>query len=192
MLTSANVWATVFVHLGIIIASVAYFVVGAMLMPGATHRGCMRFAAKPKGTIAIGLAISVPLVVVSLILLQRGGALASLGAFIGLAWILAGLMGGAALARHVGQSGEDWRRVARGGTLIALTWVLPLIGWFVTLPLTISTGVACLLLSARTPRVAHPDVPMVGVPLAAAPQVPHAAHATNAPHASHAPPVVSS
>lgn len=149
MLTTAHVWTTVFIHLGVILAAVAYFVVGAAMLPNITQRGAVRLAQRPKATILLGAVISVPWVVVSIVLLQAGGAIASIGALLGLTWILLGLMGGAAVARHIGQAGDDWRRIARGGTLVALTWALPLIGWLFMLPLTLSTGVGCLVVGMR-------------------------------------------
>ncbi len=159
MLTTANVWVAVFVHVGVILAAMAYFSVGAAMLPNITQRGAQRLAARPVRTVLIGLALSVPWVVASIVLLQLGGPLASLGALIGLTWILLGLLGGAAVAQHVGQRGDGWQRVARGGGFIALTWVLPLIGWFFMLPLTLATGVACLVVGWRpgAPSVPSPE-----------------------------------
>lgn len=156
MMTTAHVWTAVFIHVGVILAAVAYFVVGAAMLPALTQRGAARLAARPWRTILIGVAASVPFVVGSLVLMQLGGPTAGIGAIIGLTWILAGLIGGAAVARHVGQMGDDWRRVARGGTVLALTWVLPLIGWLFMLPLTLATGVGCLIVGMRRDPAAAP------------------------------------
>jgi len=161
MLTTAHVWTAFLIHIGVILAAVAYFVVGSAVLPNVTERGARRLADRPTSTVLIGIALSVPWVAVSLVLLNIGnGPLASLGALIGLSWLLAALLGGASVARHVGQVGTGWGRVARGGTLVALTWVLPLVGWLIMLPLTLSTGVACLLLGMRRSRPAMQGEPV--------------------------------
>jgi hypothetical protein len=164
MLTTANVWVAVFVHLGIILAAVSYFAVGAAMLPNITRRGAERLAERPVRTVLTGVAVSVPWVAASIVLLQLGGPLASLGALVGLTWILLGLLGGAAVAQHVGQRGEGWQRVARGGGLIALTWVLPLIGWFFMLPLTLATGIACLIVGWRTRVTTGPNTELISEP----------------------------
>ena len=45
----------------------------------------------------------------------------------------------------------DRRRFLRGagGALVALTWFLPLAGWFGMLPLSLATGVGCGLMALR-------------------------------------------
>jgi hypothetical protein len=111
----------------------------------------VRFARRPWLPTIIGVAISVPWVIASLVLLNlpMGGAKFA-GATIGLLWILLALIGGAAIAQHVGRSrssaGDSWVHAVRGGLLITLTWVLPLVGWLIVLPLTLATGIGCLLL----------------------------------------------
>lgn len=154
MLTTAHVWTAFLIHIGAILTAVAYFVVAGALLPNATERAAMRLSERPVATALLGVLISAPWVAVSLFLLGRGGVAASLGALLGMLWLLLGLLGGGAVAYRVGQVGHGWPRIARGGTIVALTWVLPLVGWFVVLPLTLSTGVACLLLSARRRTVA--------------------------------------
>jgi hypothetical protein len=64
-------------------------------------------------------------------------------------WILAGLVGGAGIAQHVGRGRDgtaEWLQTVRGGLFISLTWILPLVGWLGILPLTLATGVGCLVL----------------------------------------------
>ena len=42
----------------------------------------------------------------------------------------------------------SWVQTFRGGLFISLTWVLPLVGWLVMLPLTMSAGIGCLVLGS--------------------------------------------
>ena len=44
------------------------------------------------------------------------------------------------------QGRASWVQTFRGGLFISLTWVLPLVGWLVMLPLTMSAGIGCLVL----------------------------------------------
>jgi hypothetical protein len=44
---------------------------------------------------------------------------------------------------------QPWRRVLRGGAVLGLTFVLPLIGWFLVLPVSLLMGVGCYASDAR-------------------------------------------
>jgi hypothetical protein len=149
-ITSATVWFWVFIHLGIIIVVSAYYTLSAALVPQLTERARIRFARRPWAPALIGLAVSLPWVFSSIVLMNLPlGPVKLAGATLGSLWILLSLIGGAAIAQHVGQGGlgsESWIRGMRGGLFITLTWVLPLVGWLIMLPLTLATGIGCLLL----------------------------------------------
>lgn len=158
MITSAHVYAFLFIHLGVILVATAYYTMGAALLPGLTARAAERFATSPVRILLVGLAVSIPWVIVALILLSRGGPIGLLGGIMASTWLLAGLLGGAGIAEHVGRAGESahsWRTTARGGLIIALTWALPIVGWIIVLPATIAAGVGCVLLGGR-PAAAPP------------------------------------
>lgn len=155
MTPSATVWTIFFLHIGIVLVATSYFAFSAALAPRITHRARVRFAMRPWLPILIGLGISLPWVVVALVLLQQPIAgLKFVGAVALSLWVLLGLVGGAGMAQHIGRpphNGDVYAPAAltdsiRGGLFITLTWVLPLIGWFAMLPLTLATGVGCLLL----------------------------------------------
>ncbi len=152
MTTHAVVYAWLFIHIGVILVVTSYYTLGAALAPDLTSRARRQFAARPWLPIVIGLVISVPWVLAAIVLLQQAPAGAKfVGAVLGCLWILLGLIGGAGIAQHVG--GGDitagratWVQTFRGGLFISLTWVLPLVGWLVILPLTMSAGIGCLVL----------------------------------------------
>ena len=150
MTTSAAVYTFLFIHIGVILVVTAYYTVGAAVAPTLTSRARHRFAQRPWLPAIIGLVISVPWIVAVLVLLnQASGALKFIGATMGCIWILAGLIGGAGIAQHVGRGRGDsaeWIQTVRGGLFITLTWILPLVGWLGILPLTLATGVGCLVL----------------------------------------------
>jgi hypothetical protein len=84
----------------------------------------------------------------------QGGPVGLLGVVIGLAWLLAALAGMAALTTHVGSAGTSgdasWSVTARGAACVALTWMLPVVGWFILLPATLALSLGCLLVGRRT------------------------------------------
>jgi hypothetical protein len=150
-MTSAIVYAYFFLHVGAIVVSAAYFVIGSVLAPQVTRRARIRFARRPWLPVVLGLAVSGPWVATSLVLLAAPSAAAKFaGAVAGCLWVLLGLLGGAALAQHFGAPGSAgpvrWNETMRGGLLIGLTWILPLVGWLGMLPLTISAGVGCMVM----------------------------------------------
>ena len=161
--TSAVVYTFLFLHIGVILVVTAYFTLGAALAPNLTERGRVRFARRPWLPAVIGLFISVPWVFAALVLLNLDPApLKFGGATLGCLWILLGLIGGAAIAQHVGRGGSadavSWVQTVRGGLLLSLTWILPLVGWLVMLPLTLATGIGCLvmgLVPLRDTSLAH-------------------------------------
>jgi hypothetical protein len=152
-----------FVHVGVIAMVASYYTLGAAIAPRLTERARDRFARKPWLPIVVGVGISIPWVAISIVLLntpvQFAGAVG-----LGL-WVLFGLVGGAGIAQHVGvaASGEDatWRHTLRGGLIISLTWVLPIVGWLFMLPVTLAAGVGCLsmsLIPTRRPAVSAPPI----------------------------------
>ncbi len=150
MTTSAAVYTFLFVHIGVILVVTAYYTVGAAVAPTLTSRARHRFAQRPWLPAIIGLGISVPWIVAVLVLLNLpSGALKFTGAAMGCIWLLGGLIGGAGIAQHIGRGRDgtaEWIQTVRGGLLITLTWILPLVGWLGILPLTLATGIGCLVL----------------------------------------------
>ncbi len=152
MTTHAVVYTWLFIHIGVILVVTSYFTLGAALAPALTNRARQQFAARPWLPIIIGLVISVPWMLAAIVLLQQAPAAAKfVGAVLGCLWILLGLIGGAGIAQHVGGGDNapdrvSWVQTFRGGLFICLTWVLPLVGWMVMLPLTMSAGIGCLVL----------------------------------------------
>lgn len=149
IINTATVYTWLLIHLGVILVVSAYYAASAAMAPRLTERAWLRFARRPWLPALIGIGVSLPWVVASLILmnLPMGGAKFA-GATLGLLWILCGLVGGAAIAQHVGQgsgTSEAWVRSVRGGLFITLTWVLPLVGWLIMIPLTLASGVGCLI-----------------------------------------------
>ena len=150
MITSAVVSAWLWVHIGILLVVVGYSACGYAILPGTAERGRAKLAQRPFVTALIGLAISAPWVTGAIILMALpNGVLKFAGVLLGLSWLFIALVGMSAIALHVGRRDLDgtarWHEVARGAGLVTLTWMLPLLGWFVALPLTLACGVGCLV-----------------------------------------------
>ena len=79
------------------------------------------------------------------------------------------LVGSAGLAdKSALASPRRWTRPSpgggssRGGAVLALLFVVPLLGWFAVFPLTLASGLGVLLLPRRPVPAAEPAVPRVG------------------------------
>jgi len=157
MTTAAAINTWLFIHIGVILVVTAYYSLGAALAPGLTGRARALFARRPWMPVLIGLALSLPWVVASIVLLQQpAGAAKFTGAALGCLWVLSGLIGGAGIAQHIGRTEAGgtalWLQTVRGGLFISLTWILPLVGWLLVLPLTLAAGVGCLVLGMFSGR----------------------------------------
>ena len=167
MTTSAVVYMFLFIHVGVVLVVTAYFTLGAALAPDLTGRARDRFARRPWLPMVLGLVISVPWVIATLVMLNLdSAAIKFVGAVAGCLWVLCGLIGGAAIAQHVGRGRADdvtsWVQTVRGGFFITLTWILPLVGWLGMLPLTLATGVGCLAMGILPARPAAPTMAPLG------------------------------
>jgi hypothetical protein len=168
MTPTAQVTSIVFIHLAVILVVTAYYTFSAALAPRITQRARLRFARRPWLPVLIGIGLSLPWVVASLVLMQQPLAgVKFAGAFLGCLWVLCGLIGGAGMAQHIGRArdgdspGEmSWVHSVRGGLCITLTWVLPLVGWLGMLPLTLATGIGCLALGLLPQRPAEVATPI--------------------------------
>ncbi|MDZ4754915.1 MAG: hypothetical protein SGJ11_10525 [Phycisphaerae bacterium] len=169
MITSAVVSAWVWVHVGVLLVVIAYAACGNAMLPNVTERGRDQLALRPVRTMLLGLMVSAPWVFAAIVLMNLpNGGLKLLGIVLGLAWVLIALAGLSAVALHVGDRGSGgggaggtgggarWTHVTRGAGFVALTWMLPVLGWFVALPLTLACGVGCLLGSTKRANVAAP------------------------------------
>lgn len=143
--------------IGTYIVIISYWLTTQGLFSAFVARCRHRYQSRPFRHAAIGFAVTIPAVVAGIRLLQAPNpAVKILGAAVLLLTILMGLMGSAGLASHVGTglgAEEEWRRVFHGGIALGLTFILPGVGWFLVLPLTLVMGVAATVLSLRvTPR----------------------------------------
>jgi len=159
----ADVFTVVLVILGLLTVFVGLWLMSAGLCPALVERCAGRLGAAPLRCALVGLISFVPLIVLGAVLGRvapnaPGKIVSVLFVFFTL---LAALFGTAGLAWRIGHGLpaardqlEPWRRVLRGGIVLALTYLT-----IVMIPLTLIPGFGALLL-ARFGGVA--PVPPVG------------------------------
>jgi len=155
----ADVFTALFLTLGALLTIVSYWLLFAALTPVIVSRAEALYRERLKKTVLVGVASAVPLVLLGLSLANApAAALKLVGVALLLGLILLGQLGSAGLARHIGarlgelESAGQYSVVLRGGTILALTFLLPGVGWFVLLPFTLISGLGAALLSLKGPR----------------------------------------
>ena len=136
---------------------ISYWLLAASLFPAMVERCQARYTSRPWRTIFLGLLTALPVFFVGAALGKMAHPAAKLvGTIIMLLVVTIGLLGSAGLARRVGvglpserDAREPWRRVWRGGLVLGLTFLLPLVGWFLVLPVTLVSGFGAFVLSRR-------------------------------------------
>ena len=160
-MTMSLVLTWVFIHLGVLIVLISYWLLSEALFPRLVERSQERYDRYPIRTFFWGVLIVVPLVAIGVAMLSQSpnGLVKVLGAALLLTLLLTGLMGSAGLSRLIGQrlpsptdETQPWRRVLRGGIILSLTFILPLVGWLMLLPATLISGCGATFIAWRTGR----------------------------------------
>ncbi|MDX2175925.1 MAG: hypothetical protein SF028_05585 [Candidatus Sumerlaeia bacterium] len=158
-MTYGVVLGILFLHLGFMLSIMAYWLAAEALAPAAVAFGRERLRARPVRTLLLGGAIGVPLLAGGFALTKApipGAAMIGGGVLLGL--LLVALLGSAGLARLVGEglpardAAPGWRSVLRGGGVVLLTFAMPLLGWFILLPLALASGVGAMAAYLKSPR----------------------------------------
>jgi hypothetical protein len=126
-----------------------------------------RIRRAPFKPLLLGLGAAVPGVLLGIAMMRAPSpVLKFAGATLLLVLVLVGLLGSAGLAAQVGvglgaypEDRPSWRRVWRGGLVLGLTFVLPLVGWLMILPGTLVIGIGATLQSLGR-RTAMRDAPV--------------------------------
>ncbi len=161
----ADVFTYLFVILGLLIALVCYWLMFQALFPGRVERARAVLAQTPGRSVVAGVAVAAPLMAVGSGLASLpNGLMRLLGTALILLTVLLALFGTTGLARRIGDglaapddTGAPGRRVLRGGAVLAVTFILPLVGWFVVLPVSLIAGVGAAVLALRDRGSALPQ-----------------------------------
>lgn len=166
----ADVFTFLFVILGFIIVYVAYWLATAGLFPRLTERCAERLGSSPVKATILGLVVWLPVIFVGTYISNKAGngAVKSIGIILIIVSTLVALAGSSGLALRVGaglksarDEAEPWRRVLRGGIVLALTFVLPFVGTLVMVwSFTAGFGAFLLAWPRRIKLVASEPVPV--------------------------------
>ena len=170
-MTMSDTIMVISIILGLGISLTSIGLLFAALFPAWVARGEGRLRAMPVRTTMVGLVLGGTGTIVSVVLMNAPVAAAKLvGLFGFFAVLLVCFVGAAGLARFIGSrlpSPEDaarpWKAVIRGWAVLYLASVLPVIGWFLFLPLALFAGFGAAVLGMFAPQaaplpVAKPEV----------------------------------
>lgn len=132
----------------------ASLVVAAALLPGLHRRSLAALERSPWRALGLGL-VNYVFWGALLILLANLGPLGSISLFIGLALLALTVIGLAVVGRLVGERLAAWRetptsplaRLVLGSASLELALLMPVLGWFVLLPLASLAGLGAVVLA---------------------------------------------
>ncbi len=130
------------------IVVISYWLAAESLYPKIVAAARDRYRTQPLRITLLGALVGAPLFAFGLSLFQMGSAPAkAFGFVVASGAVLGGLLGSAGLCRLIGaglpspaDATQPWRRVLRGGIVLTLMCLLPFLGWFLILPLTLLSG----------------------------------------------------
>lgn len=162
----ADTFSIVFTILGFVIVFISYWLLAAGLFPRMVARCAQKMGEAPVAATLVGAALFLPLVIGGFFGSGKAPNTAGKVFFISIALLalLVALLGSSGLALRIGQglgsardAAEPWRRVLRGGIVLALTFVLPVLGTFVLMPFAFIIGFGAFVLIVfrreKQPRV---------------------------------------
>ena len=165
-ITTANVLLWFFLTLGFYLVFLSHWLVSVSLFPDFVAR-CSDQYRRPITVTLIGLlAMFVPVGIGSVLLNVLPPALKWVGLIITGAPILIGLLGTAGLARRIGlgmpspaDEAQPWKGVLRGGAALALTFLLPILGQLIVIPLVLASGLGASTLTWVAKRKKNSALP---------------------------------
>jgi len=160
-------------HLAAFLILLGHWLVAAGLLPKATRGFADEYGRRPVRATLLGLFTYGPLFV---LLLNANnipnGALKLVALVIGFAALLVGFIGTAGLALRIGRNlsatAEPWQQGLRGGVMLALVFITPLLGSLFLMHVGLASGFGVFLLSRPWKRVVAIVPPQLPLPVAPA------------------------
>ena len=154
----ADIFFWIAVALGMLATIVAHWLAAQALAPGLVARSAEAYARRPVASCVLGVLLGLPLIVILLGALNAlpHPALKLLVIAVLAVILIVAFLGSAGLARRVGlglpspaDEGRPGRPVLRGGIVLGLTFLAPVLGWFVLLPLVLLSGLGAWLIGRK-------------------------------------------
>ncbi len=170
-ITTANVLLWLLLAVGFFLVFLSHWLVAASLFPDYV-RECAGQYQRPVAVTLIGLlALVLPSALGAALLNALPAALKWIGLLFIFIPVMGGLLGTAGLARRIGHGlpapgdrAQPWKQVLRGGTALALTFLLPVFGQLLAIPLILSSGLGASLFTwsarRRAQRVQQATLPL--------------------------------
>ncbi len=167
----ADVLKILLIILGILTIYVSYWLLAEALFPSLVERASKQYS-KPITVSLMGLGVAFVPVVLGLVLSKGPNPLAKVtGLTLVAVPILLGLVGSAGFTLRIGaglpspvDEAQPWRRVLRGGTVLACAFLLPIVGWFVLPIWVLVSGLGAMVLCLRERREPAAPTPSNMVP----------------------------
>lgn len=159
----ADVFKILFLILGMLTCTVSYWLMFSALFDRTVDRAHQVLATRPWRTFFTGILAGAPLILLGFVMASNGaGPIKLLGVALLMALVTAALFGSTGLVEMVGRGlgnpqfpSHTGALVFRGGCVVSIACVLPLVGWFVVLPAVLIAGFGAALHVLR-PRRATP------------------------------------
>jgi hypothetical protein len=150
-------------HAAAFLILLGHWVAAAGMFPRATQAFAAQYDRRPLRAVLLGVFTYGPLI---LLLLQSAkipnGFVRIIVILAGFVALLVALIGSAGLALRIGRNlsaeADPWRQVLRGGVMLALVFITPLLGWFFLLHVGLASGFGAFLL-ARPWKATTPPLP---------------------------------
>lgn len=166
----SDVFATVFIILGIMLMLVGYWLTSQSLFPAMVEGTAERYRRSPVASVLVGILLLIPFAVVSGVIgAIPNPALKLTSVGISALYLMIGLFGSAGLAYRVGAGlsketdAAVWQRTLRGGFVLTFTFLLPIIGQIALLFYLPISGVGAwflYMLRDRKKTASPPAIPM--------------------------------
>ena len=164
----ADILKIFLIVVGILTIYVSYWLLAQALFPRIVERACQLYA-RPVRITLIGLLTAPLPVILGFILAKLPNPLFKiLGITLVVIPALLGLVGSAGLTLRIGTGlpspsdvSQPWRRVLRGGMLLAFSFLLPVVGWVVVPVWALVSGLGAFVVCVRElgPEPVSPSSP---------------------------------
>ena len=169
----ADILKILLIIVGILLIYISYWLLAEALFPKLVENASRQYS-RPIRITFIGLSAAIIPVIIGIACSKTANPLLK---FVGITLMvvpgLIGLAGSAGLTYRIGaglpspiDETQPWRRVLRGGIVLAFSFLLPFIGWVIIPLWVLVSGFGAFILAAREQRAVTPAPPPV---LAAAP-----------------------